>query len=97
MKIRIKEEGKWITIPLPTGLIFSKASVWIWLKLAKVALGKNRKDIPENAQLTALLENLPEDGIRAFCAEIMRIKRTQGSVRLVEVQAADGSEVIIDL
>ena len=93
MKIRIKEEGKRITIPLPTGLIFSKVSVWIWLKVAKVALGKNRKDIPEDS----LLENLPEDGIRAFCAEIMRIKRTQGSVRLVEVQAADGSEVIIDL
>ena len=99
MKIRIKEDRKTIIIPVPTGLIFSKTSVWIWLKLAKLLVRDKRKYIPEDAQeqLTALLENLPEEGIQALCAEIMRIKRTYGSFRLVEVYAADDKEVIIDL
>lgn len=99
MRIKVKGDGHNLSIPIPTGLIFSKASVWLYLKLARSFSSRAKQYIPANVEITAdeILEKLPEEAVYALCAEIMRIKRKHGHWELVNVKSADGEEVQIIL
>lgn len=99
MKIRIKADGHNISIPIPTGLIFSKPSVWLYLKLTRKYASHAKEYIPGEIEISAdaFLTGFPDETVYALCAEIMRIKRRYGSWELVHVISADGSEVYITL
>ena len=99
MRIQVKAHGHSINIPIPTGLIFSKPSVWLYLKLARKVSSRASRYIPENVEesVDEILEKLPDDAVYALCAEIMRIKRKHGTWKLVEVQSASGEEIQITL
>lgn len=99
MRIKVKGCGHNIMIPIPTGLIFSKPSVWLYLKLAKNHFRLAEQYIPENVEISLehCLYNLPEETVYAVCSEIMRIKRTHGRWELLEVHSANGEEVYITL
>lgn len=96
MKIEVKGNGNNISIPIPTGLIFSKASVWTWLKIARMSAGKY---MPErvNQKADAFFDGLSDEALYALCGELMRIKRKHGSWDLVEVESSDGTRVLIRL
>ena len=99
MRIRVRGEGHNIQIPIPTGLIFSKASVWLYLKLARTYSSRAKQYIPADVEVTVdeILEKIPDEAIYAICAEIMRIKRKHGHWDLVEVKSSSGEEVTITL
>lgn len=99
MKIQIKADGHNISIPIPTALIFSKPSVWLYLKLAKKFSSQAKDYIPEDIEISmdSLLTQFPEETVYALCAELMRIKRKYGSWELVHVISSDGEEVHITL
>ena len=99
MKIQVKADGHNLTIPIPTAMIFSKPSVWLYLKLARKYSSEAKKYIPQDIEISAdaFLTKLPEEAVYALCAEIMRIKRRHGSWPLVEVKSASGEEVHITL
>ena len=96
MRIIVKGNGNNINIPIPTGLIFSKASVWTWLKLARVSAGKYMSE-HVNQKADMFLDRLSDEAVYAICGELMRIKRKHGSWDLVEVESADGDHVLIRL
>lgn len=99
MRIIVKGDGHNINIPIPTRMIFSKASVWMWLKFFRKAMRNAEKYIPENAEYKAesFLENIPDKTVYALCDELLRIKRKYGSWNLVEVESSDGEQVLIRL
>ncbi len=99
MRIRVKGEGHNINIPIPTGLIFSKPSVWLYINLARKLSSRASRYVSENVEVSVdeILEKLPDEAIYAICGEIMRIKRKHGHWNLVEVKSADGEEVTITL
>lgn len=99
MRIRVRGEGHNIQIPIPTGMIFSKASVWLYLKLARTYSSRAKQYIPADVEVTVdeILEKLPDEAVYAICAEIMRIKRKHGHWDLVEVKSSSGEEVTITL
>ncbi len=99
MRIKVKGNGHNIQIPIPTGLIFSKASVWLYLKLARTYSSRAKQYIPADVEVTVdeVLEKLPDEAVYALCAEIMRIKRKHGHWDLVEVKSSSGDEVTITL
>lgn len=99
MRIRIKAEGHHFCIPIPTALIFSKPSVWLYLKLARKYSSRASEYTPENIEITVdrLLGKIPDDAVYALSSEIMHIKRKYGQWDLVEVKSADGEEVKITL
>ena len=99
MRIQIKSGETRIHIPIPTGLIFSKPSVWLYLKLGRRFFHGTEKYIPENrgTSVDSYWMNLPEEAMYALCDEILRIKRQYGSWDLVEVTSASGDEVLIRL
>lgn len=99
MRIQVKAEGHNISIPIPTGLIFSKPSVWLWLKIARNTVHMDMKYIPEDVEKKAddVFSKISDEAMYAFCAEIMRIKRKYGHWDLVEVKVSSGEEVLIRL
>ena len=99
MRIRVKGSGHNIRIPIPTGLIFSKPYVWLYLKLARKFSSRTKNYIPEDTEGAAedVLERIPDEALFAICAEIKRIKRRYGSWELVNVRTADGEEIQITL
>lgn len=96
MRILVKGGGYDIHIPIPTGMIFSKASAWAWLKIVRNA---SSKYVPEkvNEKADAFFSNISDEAVYALCSEIMRVKRKYGSWDLVEVESADGEQVLIRL
>lgn len=99
MKIIVKSSDCNLCIPVPTGLIFGRISVWIWLKLGKLTRKSWSRYVPENPQMqiSLLPGDLPEKAVYALCSEIMRTKRRYGSWKLVEIESADGDQVLIEL
>ena len=99
MRIRVRADGHHINIPIPTGLIFSKPAVWLYLKLARRYSGRARQYISADTEQAAdtILANIPDEAVYALCAELMRIKKKYGKWDLVEVKAASGEEVNITL
>lgn len=99
MKIHVKSSGYDLRIPVPTGLVFGKIPVWIWLKLMKKSQKSWSGSIPEStrSQIALIPGDLPEKAVYTLCAELMRTKRRYGSWKLVEVESADGDEVLIEL
>lgn len=96
MRICIKSEGQNINIPIPTGIIFSKASAWVCLKIVRSTTSKY---VPEQVRQTtdAVLNGLTDKAVYALFAEILRIKRKYGSWELVDVASSDGDVVKIIL
>ena len=100
MRIRVKTKEHKIEIPISTGMIFSKASAWIWLKtMRKVAKPYVEEYVPKSVSRKAnsALDSLSDEAVFALCAELMRVKRKYGKWNLVEVESADGDEVLIQL
>jgi len=99
MKIQIKGEGHTIKIPIPTALLFSRPSVWLWLKISRSGTSAFREYIPEHVEdkTDAFFSNISDEAVYALCAELMRIKRIRGSWNLVEVEASSGDQVLIQL
>lgn len=84
MKIKIRSDEHKFTLLLPTGLMFSRATVWMINKLGRKYAGDALKDIP------------PEALDRLF-AEFRRIKRRHRRWELVDVESADGDVVKVIL
>lgn len=99
MKIRIRNEDHSFSIAIPTGLIFSKPSVWLYLKLARKYSSRMEQYIPEDAEkhVDNFLMKLPEEAVYALCDEIRRIKKKYGTWDLVEVCSSRGDQVNITL
>ena len=99
MRIKVKAEGHNINIPIPTGLIFSKPAVWLYMKLARRYSGHAREYISADTEQVAdkVLSHIPDEAVYALCAELMRIKKKYGKWDLVEVKTASGEEVNITL
>lgn len=99
MKIQITGDGHDIVIPVPTGLIFNRVSVSLWLKAIRKYSKENARYIPEHAEqkVDAVFSKIPDEAAYALCAEIMRIKRKYGSWNLVDVESASGEKVLITL
>ena len=99
MRIKVKGNGHSFVIPVPTGLIFSKPSAWIYIKLLRKDSGRAALHIPGDVDIsmTQFFSNLPEEAVYAICAEIMRIKRTHGHWELLKVHSARGEEVSVTL
>lgn len=99
MRIQIKADGHNINIPIPTGLIFSRPSVWLWLKIGRKASKGDNKYLPEHVEEKTddFLMKIPDEAMYALCDEIMRIKKKYGSWDLVEVESASGEQVLIRL
>lgn len=99
MKIQVTGDGHNIVIPVPTGLIFNRVSVSLWLKIIRKQSKDSARYIPEYAEekADAFFAKIPDEALYALCAEIMRIKRKRGSWKLVEVESAGGEKVLITL
>lgn len=99
MKIRIKGGGHSFCIAIPTGLIFSKPSVWLYLKLAKKNIAYAERYMPEDVDVSvnSFLGNMPEEAVYAICEELRRIKKKHGSWELVAVESSDGGLVKVTL
>ncbi len=91
MKIKVKAQGHKLTIPIPTGLLFGKTAIRLWLKIARSAVGRASDRDAE------AFHRIPDAAIAAFCEELMRVKKKHGHWDLVEVRSADGEEVLIRL
>ena len=99
MRIKVKGNGHNIMIPVPTGLIFSKPSAWLYVKFFRSHSGCAKQYVSGNVDvsLEQFFSKLPEEAVYALCAEIMRIKRIHGRWDLVEIHGAHGEEVCITL
>ena len=99
MKIQIDSGGRKFSMGIPTALIFSKPSVWLYLKLAKKNMVYAERYMPADVDVSvnSLFDNMPEDAVYAICSELRRIKKKHGSWKLVDVESADGSIVKITL
>lgn len=99
MKIQVRSDDRNVTIPIPTGMIFGRPSVWAGMKIAKLMLKSKNKYIPENAldQMESFFEKIPEESVYVLCDEIMKIKRKHGKWTLLEAESEDGAYVQITL
>ena len=84
MRIQAKGEDYKVNLVLPTGLVFSKGMVWLANHVGRKYAGDAMKAIPPEA-------------LDKLFAELRRIKRKYGSWKLVEVESAEGEEVLISL
>lgn len=84
MKIQVNSGEYHFNILLPTGLIFSRGTVWLFNRVGRKYAGNAMNQIPPEA-------------LNALFAEFRRIKRKHGSWDLVEVESASGEKVIIRL
>lgn len=84
MKIQVKADGRDINILLPTGLVFSKGTVW----LANHVGRKYAEDA---------MKNISPQALDALFAEFRRIKKKHGSWELVDVQSSSDEQVKIIL
>lgn len=100
MRIIVKGNGNNINIPIPTGLIFSKASAWLWMKSMRTAAKPYISQyMPDSVsgKADSAMDDLSDEAVYAICAEMIRIKRKYGSWDLVEVESSDGDHVLIRL
>lgn len=99
MRIRVKTGDKNISIPIPTGMIFSRASVWTGVQIAKIMCKSRHSHIPDHVkeQMDAFFEKMPEKSLYILCDEFMRIKRKHGNWTLVEVDTVNGETIQITL
>ena len=84
MKIQVKAADHNFTVPIPTGLIFSKATVWIADHFGRKYAGEAMK-------------NIPPEAMDALFAEFRRIKKKHGAWELVEAESSEGEIVRITL
>ena len=81
MRIHIKSADQNLRLWFPTNLVFSRTVAAI---VARYGL-KYAGDV---------VKNMPPEAIRLLFGEFRRIKRTYGSLDLVEIVSADGQEQI---
>ncbi len=96
MKIQITGQGHNIRIPIPTGLIFNRLSVFLWLKCMR---RQSADSLLERAEEKAdsFFVNLPDEAVHQVASELMRARKKHGSWNLVEVESASGERVLISL
>lgn len=99
MKIQISTNNREFRIGIPTGLIFSKPSVWLYMKIAGKSTFCAERYMPAdvNVSVSSIFEKMPEEAVYAICDELRRIKRKHGSWELVNVESSDGTHVKITL
>ena len=81
MKIQVKSGGHNIRLCLPTGLIFHPI-------IARFAVRFGLRHARDEAQ------NITPEAIEALFAEFRRIKKKYGPWELVDIESADGSEMV---
>jgi len=96
MKVTIKTKGRNLSLPVPNGLIFSKASSKVWETVAKVFSKKDGKP-DEDKHVDQLIGEVSPDAARAISEEIRRIQGAYGTFTLVQAKTASGDEVLIEL
>ena len=84
MKIKIRSDEHKFTLWIPTGLMFSRSTVWIVNKLGRKYAGD-------------ALQNIPPEALDRLFAEFRRIKRKHGRWDLIDLESADGDVVKIVL
>ncbi len=84
MRIRVISGKDRIHLILPTGLVFSRATVWLAERVGRKYAPGAMKDIPPEA-------------MDAIFSEFRKIKRKYGKWDLVEVESADGDRVSVKL
>ena len=102
MRIQVKSEDNNIDITIPTGFVFSRPVVWAWLKMSKLAAKRSVSQyVPDSAEFTyglgLSMDRYSDEAVYAFCDELMRIKRKYGAWDLVEVESAEGDQILIRL
>ena len=99
MKILINSGGREFQIGIPTNMIFSKPSLWLYLKFLRKGSAFAQRHMTENIEVSvnSLFDNIPEEAAYAICDELRRIKRKHGSWELLIVESSDGSRVMIIL
>ena len=99
MKIQIEAEGRRLRIAIPTGLVFNKPMVWLWLKLMKTSDGGMQKYLPDNGEVKPQnsWSSIPKEAAYALCEELRRIRKRHGAWELVDVVSASGERVKIIL
>lgn len=93
MKIIVKSKDYRIFLPIPTGFLFSRPMVKLWLGMMRKS--QQYIDLPEQAG--AALWNLPEESVLRLCDELRRLKKQHKNWDLVEVESASGEQVLIRL
>lgn len=84
MRIKVSDKDTNLDIILPTGLVFSKGTVWLANHVARKYAGD-------------AMEKLSPEALEMLFAEFRRIKRKYGKWDLVEVESADGDRVLVRL
>lgn len=84
MKVRVEDQERSYTIPLPTRLLFSSGSAWLIQHTGLKFLGNDTKELPPEA-------------MKVLFAELRRIKKQYGDWELVEVHSASGQRVTVSL
>lgn len=84
MRVKVSDKDTNLDIILPTGLVFSRGTVFLVNKVARKYAGD-------------AMENIPPEAMAALFAEFRRIKRKYGKWDLVEVESADGDRVLVRL
>ena len=84
MKIKIRSDEHKFTLWVPTGLLFSRATVYLFDKVGRKYAGDAMK-------------NIPPEALNKIFAEFRRIKRKHGHWELVDLESADGDIVKIVL
>lgn len=84
MKIRVRDNSHDLSIALPTGLVFSRATVWLANRVGR--------RYAEDA-----LRDIPPEALEALFAEFRRIKKKYGSWELVHVESSGGELVKVTL
>lgn len=99
MKIQINAGDRKHCIRIPTGMILSKASVWLYIKIGKISLSRAERYMPEDIDVSvgSLFDKFPEEATYAICDELRRIKKIRGNWELVNVESGDGTSVKITL
>ncbi len=84
MKVHVKDGEHNISLRLPTGLVFSRGTLWL-------VNHAGRKYAPD------AMKNLSGEAMKTLFAELRSIKRKYGHWDLVEMKNADGTEILIQL
>lgn len=100
MKIHVESDEHSFTIPVPTGLVFSNGSAWLFQLIGRKRTGKSDVEDPDMDLFSFTRRDgsqIPAADLKKLFAEIRRIKKKYGAWELVEVSAGEGARVKITL
>ena len=93
MKILVKSREHRFCILIPTGFLLNRTMVRLWLWMMRRS--EQYVKLPEQAG--AVIWNLPAKSVLRLCDALRKVKKRHGSWDLVEVESAEGEQVLIQL